>query len=114
MVKIIEDSNDTMTGEQREQTQVRVDISKIRPKEKKHDKDIKLKVKTRTENYPIIIGPDIIKNLNSYLNKNSIIFNKCLLVIDKNIPNRMISKITRSLNKKIIFTLAILSRKAHS
>jgi len=35
VVKIIEDSNDTMTGEQREQTQVRVDISKIRPKEKK-------------------------------------------------------------------------------
>ena len=32
-------------------------------------KPIKLKVKTKLENYPIIIGSNIIKNLNSYLKK---------------------------------------------
>ena len=71
-------------------------------------KPINLKVKTKYENYRIIIGSNIIRNLNSYLKKNSIIFNQCLLVIDKNIPNRMILKITKSLKKrktfKFIFT----------
>ena len=63
-------------------------------------KPIKLNVKTKSENYPIIIGSNIIKNLALYLNKNSIIFNQCLLVIDKKVPKKMISKIIRSLNKK--------------
>jgi 3-dehydroquinate synthase len=65
-------------------------------------KPIKLNVKTKSENYPIIIGSNIIKNLVLYLNKNSINFNQCLLVIDKKVPNKMISKITKSLKKKKI------------
>ncbi len=65
-------------------------------------KPIKLNVKTKSENYPIIIGSNIIKNLAQYLNKNSIIFNQCLLVIDKKVPNKMILKIIRSLKKKKI------------
>ncbi len=64
---------------------------------------IKLKVKTKLENYQIIIGSNIIKDLNSYLNKNLIFFTKCLLVIDRNIPNKMISKITKSLNKYKVY-----------
>ena len=66
-------------------------------------KPINLNVKTKSENYPIIIGPNIIKKLNIYLKNNSIIFNQCLLVIDKNVPNKMILKITKSLKKKKIF-----------
>ena len=54
---------------------------------------IKLNVKTKSENYPIIIGSNIIKNLALYLKKNSINFNQCLLVIDKNVPRKMILKI---------------------
>ncbi len=64
---------------------------------------IKLKVKTKTENYPIIIGSNLINNLNSYLNINSITFNQCLLIIDKNVPIKLISKITKSLKKKKIY-----------
>ena len=64
-------------------------------------KDIKLKVKTRSDNYPIIIGSKIIKDFALYLNKNSINFNQCLLIIDKKVPNKMILKITKSLKKKI-------------
>ena len=64
---------------------------------------IKLNVKTKSENYPIIIGSNIIKDLALYLNKNSINFNQCLLVIDKNVPKKMISKITKSLKKNKIF-----------
>tara|TARA_Y100001970_G_scaffold218734_1_gene268298 strand:+ start:4812 stop:5918 length:1107 start_codon:yes stop_codon:yes gene_type:complete len=65
-------------------------------------KPIKLNVKTKLENYPIIIGSNIIKNLASYLKKNSIKFNQCLLIIDKKVPNKMILKVIRSLNKKKI------------
>lgn len=72
---------------------------------------IKLKVKTKLENYEIIIGSNIIKNLNSYLNKNSIFFTKCLLVIDKNIPNKMISKITKSLNKYKVYKFKFIANE---
>ena len=57
---------------------------------------IKLTVKTRFEKYPIFIGRNLIFNLSNLFKKNSI---KCLLVIDKNVPNKNISKIVKSLNK---------------
>ncbi len=63
-------------------------------------KPIKLKINTKLESYPIIIGSNLIKNLDHHFLKNSIIFNQCLLVIDNNVPNKMISKITSSLKKK--------------
>ncbi|MDA9598627.1 3-dehydroquinate synthase, partial [Candidatus Pelagibacter sp.] len=66
-------------------------------------KPIKLKVKTKLDNYSIIIGSNIIKNLQKYLNENSINYAKCLLVIDKKIPKKMISKITNSLKRKNIY-----------
>ena len=63
----------------------------------------KLNIRTVSENYPIIIGSNIIKNLGLYLNKNSIFFNQCLLVIDKKVPKKMISKINKALKRKKIF-----------
>ena len=66
-------------------------------------KPIKLIVKTKSEIYPIIIGSNLIKDLNKYLNKNSINFDQCLLIIDKKIPKIMISKISKSLKRKKIF-----------
>ena len=66
-------------------------------------KPIKLTVKTKSEIYPIIIGSNLIKDLTKYFNKNSINFDQCLLIIDKKVPNRMISKITKSLKRKKIF-----------
>ena len=65
-------------------------------------KPIKLNVKTKLENYLIIIGSNIIKDLATYFKKNSIDFDKCLLIIDNKVTSRMISKITKSLNKKKI------------
>ena len=52
---------------------------------------IKLIVKTNSEKYPIIIGRNLISNLSPILKKNSINFKKCLLVLDKNIPNRCVN-----------------------
>ena len=67
-------------------------------------KPIELKVKTKLENYPIIIGSNLINKLNSLLKNNSIFFNQCLLVIDKNVPIKLVSRISKSLkNKKISY-----------
>ena len=46
---------------------------------------------------------NLIKNLSSYLNENSIIFNQCLLVIDKKVPKKLINNITRALKRKKVF-----------
>ena len=56
-------------------------------------KPIKLIVKTKNENYPILIGRNLISNLSNILKQNSITFKKCLLIIDKNIPKKNLIKI---------------------
>ena len=66
-------------------------------------KPIKLIVKTNSEKYPIIIGRNLISNLSRIFKKNSINFKKCLLVLDKNIPNRYVKKISRSLKKYEVY-----------
>ena len=70
-------------------------------------KPIKLTVKTNSENYPIIIGSNIIKNTSSLFKNSSIKFEKVLLIIDKNVPKRMIFKIKKSLSKKEVYLLLI-------
>ena len=45
----------------------------------------------------------IIKNLSLYLRKNSIHFDKCLLVIDKKVPNKKITQLIKSLKKEKIY-----------
>ena len=60
---------------------------------------IKLIVKTNSDKYSIIIGRNLISNLSQIFKKNSISFKKCLLVLDKNIPNRYIAQISKSLRK---------------
>jgi len=63
-------------------------------------KPIKLIVKTKSETYPIFIGSKLITKLSKILKENSINYNKCLLVIDKNVPKKMIDKINQSIKKK--------------
>ena len=60
---------------------------------------IKLIVKTNSDKYSIIIGRNLISNLSQIFKKNSINFKKCLLVLDKNIPNRYITQISKSLRR---------------
>ena len=66
-------------------------------------KHIKLRIKTKTQEYPIIIGSNIASNISKISINNSIKFKKCLLVIDKNISKIKVSKIKNSLGKKKIF-----------
>ncbi|WP_440693626.1 3-dehydroquinate synthase [Candidatus Pelagibacter sp. HIMB1695] len=65
-------------------------------------KPIKLKIKTKTQKYPIIIGSNLITNFSKIIKNNSLTFNQCLLVVDKNVPKKFITKIKNSLNKKQI------------
>ena len=64
---------------------------------------IKLIVKTKSEKYPIIIGRNLISNLSQIFKKNSINFKKCLLVLDKKIPNRYVKQISKSLKRYEIY-----------
>jgi 3-dehydroquinate synthase len=60
---------------------------------------IKLKVNTNSQRYSIIIGNNILKKVNKLLKENSIDFNQCLLVIDKNIPKNLVKDTLKSLPK---------------
>ncbi len=66
-------------------------------------KPIKLKINTKTQKYSIIIGSNLGVNISKILKENSINFQKCLIIIDKNISQKFISKIKKSLNKKKIY-----------
>ena len=48
-------------------------------------KPIKLKINTKTQQYSIIIGSNLVSNISKILKENSINFKQCLLIIDKNI-----------------------------
>ena len=67
-------------------------------------KKIRIKVETNTGNYPIIIGTNLSNNLSKILKDNSIYFNKGFLLIDNNLNQKIIKKLTSSLKqKKIIY-----------
>ena len=66
---------------------------------------IKLQVKTKNHKYPIIIGNNILHNLQELFKKNFINFNQCLIVADNNVPKKLISKVLNSLSKKKISIL---------
>jgi 3-dehydroquinate synthase len=65
---------------------------------------IKLQVKTNNQQYPIIIGDGVANKIGKFLKENSINFNQCLLVIDNQIPKKLINKILFLLPKKNITT----------
>ncbi len=48
----------------------------------------KIKINTKTKNYPIIVGRNLINQINKILNNNNLSFEKCLIVNDKNVPTK--------------------------
>jgi 3-dehydroquinate synthase/shikimate kinase/3-dehydroquinate synthase len=66
-------------------------------------KPIKLKINTKTQQYPIIIGSNLYSNISRIIKENSISFKKCLIVADNNAPKKIILKIKKSLSKKKIY-----------
>jgi 3-dehydroquinate synthase/shikimate kinase/3-dehydroquinate synthase len=63
---------------------------------------LKLKIKTGNQKYPIFIGNNILSRLPKLLKENLINFNQCLVVVDKNVPRRLVYKVLKSFSKKKI------------
>jgi 3-dehydroquinate synthase len=61
---------------------------------------IKIQVKAGNQKYPIFIGNNIIYKLNKILKECLNDFNQCLVVVDKNVPKKILSKVLNSLPKK--------------
>ena len=64
-----------------------------------------LKINTKSKNYNIYIGYNIITNLKIIIKKEKINFKKVLFIVDKNVPKNFIKKINSRINckKKVIF-----------
>ena len=66
---------------------------------------IKLQVKTNNQKYPIYIGNNILDKLKIILKQNLINFNQCLVIADKNVPQKLINKVLHFLPKKKVIAL---------
>ena len=62
----------------------------------------KLQIKTGSKNYPIYIGNNILGKFKKILKDNLINFNQCLVIVDKNVPKKLVDKVLNSLPKKKI------------
>ena len=63
-----------------------------------------IKIKTNAKSYDVVIGSNIINKTGKILNQKKINFDKCLVIMDKNIPSKFKKLLQRSLkNKKNIF-----------
>ena len=63
---------------------------------------IKIQVKTGNHKYPIYIGSNISNKLNKILSENLVDFNQCLIIVDKNVPKKLVNKFFNTLPKKKI------------
>ena len=61
---------------------------------------IKIQIKTNNQKYQIVIGNNILNKVPKLLKENSINFNQCLVIIDKNVPKKLINKVLNVLKKK--------------
>ena len=62
-----------------------------------------IKIETETKKYSLIIGSNILEKLPNILSNQKILFKKCLIVIDKNVPKKLKSLLINKLSKKKIF-----------
>ena len=63
-------------------------------------KQFKLNINTKNQKYPIIVGRGLYNNLPKLLAKNSVSFNKCLIVIDNKIKKKIKLRILNKFKKK--------------
>ena len=54
-------------------------------------KKIKLIIKTKSKNYPIFIGSNIINSIASILKLNNFSFEKCLIIYDSKVPKKKLN-----------------------
>ena len=63
-------------------------------------KSINIKIRTKNNSYPIVIGNNLIKNLMKVIKKNYLDFNQCLIIVDKKIPKKFLNQIKLALSNK--------------
>ena len=63
-------------------------------------KAVNIKIKTKNNSYSIVIGNNLIKNLMKVIKRNSLDFNRCLIIVDKNVPKKILNQIKLSLRNK--------------
>ena len=64
-----------------------------------------IKVKTKSKNYEVHIGTNLIPKLKNILKKNKVLFSKCLIVIDSKIPKKFRTLLLRNFkNEKTGFS----------
>ena len=72
----------------------------------------KLLIKTKSKNYPIFIGKNILKKIKNIFKSNNINFNKCLIVVDKKVPKKNLIILKKNIKcKEIIIYLLNSSEK---
>ena len=74
----------------------------------------KISIKTSTKNYSIIIGRDLIGKIDKILKANSLKFDKCLIVTDKNIPNKFKRLLYKKLKTNKIFKIEITASEKNN
>ena len=67
----------------------------------------KISIKTSNKNYSIIIGRDLISKIDKILKANRLKFDKCLIVTDKNVPNKFKGLLYKKLKTKKLFKIEI-------
>ena len=68
---------------------------------------INLPVKTDTQKYSIIIGSNLISKIQTLLKDNANKFENCLLVIDKNVPKKIVYQIRKTFKNKKLYLFFI-------
>jgi len=64
-----------------------------------------IKVKTKSKNYEVHIGTNLIPMFKNILKKNKLLFSKCLIVIDNKIPKKFRTLLLKNLKNQKIYTL---------
>ena len=67
----------------------------------------KIRIKTSTKNYSIIIGRNLIGKIDKILKANGLKFEKCLIITDKNIPHKFKRLLYKKLKSNKLFKIDI-------
>ena len=67
----------------------------------------KIRINTSTKNYSIIIGRNLINKIDQILKDNKLFFEKCLIVTDKNIPEKFKNILCKKLKSKKLLKINI-------
>ena len=72
-------------------------------------KSYKLEINTKSKKYKVVVGSNLLKNVSRILKEENIHVDKCLILLDKNIPIKFKSLLTKNLNvkNKLVYNFSI-------